>query len=156
MKKSRGFTLLESVFALSLLGILFFLAYSGSRSFKKNAEKMDASLDQLQAMQGANAGLERDVRECREVLFPPMGGAPSRALMLRNFEGRIVCWYYLPATRELRRAVMDLAGAASETGWAPRKDLDGVYFTTVQRGNVSWGIFGPGTVLLGAGTRENL
>lgn len=154
-RRMRAFTLVESVFALGLLGILGFLAFAAMRPAARGARTTEVDLDQMQALQLATTALERDVRECREVVFPVAGGPSSRTLIFRDFEGRLVSYYFLPETRELRRAVMDLAGAASEAEWVPRKDVEGAYFSTVRPGMVTWGFFGSGVALLGGAAKEN-
>ena len=154
-RTSRAFTLVESMLALGLLAVLAYLASSAVRPSARGARSTEVDLDQLQGLQLAVTALERDVRECREVVFPVPGGPSSRTLIFRDFEGRLVSYYFLPETRELRRAVMDLAGTASEVDWTPRKDVEGAYFSTVRPGVVAWGFFGSGLALLGGAAKEN-
>lgn len=153
--RARGFTMIELMVAMVLGAVLFVSAVGGLRSFARPAGRGALTLDQIQELTLGSESIEREVREARLVIHPGGGDGPSRALVLRTFEGNILTYYYDSARRELGRAVLYPGSAAGRAQPAPARDLDGVYFSVSAENLVTWGIFVRETALVGSARRQN-
>jgi prepilin-type N-terminal cleavage/methylation domain-containing protein len=151
----RGFTLVETVVALAVAAVVVAGAMAGVRYFARPAGRGDVTLDQLAELSLGAENLDRDVRQARQIIYPAPGAAATRVLYLRDFEGAVVCYYFNPTARQLRRARFDLAGLPSEPRRAPASDLDGAYFSVNPNGLVSWALFAPSRMVMGSVRRVN-
>lgn len=149
----RGFTLVEVAVALLVGAVLLGGGAVGVRYFTRAASGVELTADRVEALWRTAERLDRELAEARAVIYPVPGLPPSRFVFLRNFDGRIVVWYYQPTGRALRRAVLDHAGLATEDPRPALADLDGAYFTANRPGLVTYGLFTPGAPIVGAAKR---
>lgn len=155
MTARRGFTLVEISVALLVSSMIVHGGVSALRYFTRPARQRELTLDGLNALQVATQRLDRELREARSIIYPGPGAPPARLLYLRDFDGRIVVYYYRPSTRELRRATLDPAGLITEERRAILGNLNGAHFAVSPDGVVSWGLFGPDMPLVGSLRRLN-
>lgn len=149
----RAFTIVELVVAMVLGAVLFVSLVGGVRQVARPAGRGALTLDQMQELTLGSETVERDVREARRVIYPRPGDPPARVLVFRDFEGRLVTYFYDEKLRELSRAVLYPATAAARS--RPARDLDGVSFSVSNEELVSWGLFVRETALLGSARRQN-
>lgn len=151
----RGFTLVEVAVASVVLALVFYGAFNSVKTFTGAVKGGDVSLDRLQELAHGAELLARDVREARQIIHPAPGAPPSKLLYLRNFDGRIVVFWYSDAARELRRGVLGLDGTTMRDQRPPARTLDDAYFSVTNTGLVSWGLFIADTGVLGSAGRKN-
>lgn len=155
MRRFDGFTIVETLVALAVAGVVIAGAMAGTKFFTKPTGKYEVTLDQLKELALGAENLDRDLREARQIVYPTPGAAPSRVLYLRAFDGSLVSYYYAPTLRQLRRARFELNGVPTEARPPPARDLDGAWFSVTDTGLVSWALFSPGRMLMGSVRREN-
>ena len=153
---SRGaFTLVEVAVATLVAGVLLYGAFTGLGNFTGAVSRGDLTLDQLQELNHGAEQLAQDLRDARQIIYPPPGPQASKMLYFRNFEGQIVVYYYSDAREELRRAVLGLTGLPQEDARPPARHLTAAYFSVTPTGLVSWGLFNKETAVLGSAGRKN-
>lgn len=153
--KRHGLTLVETVVALAIAGVVFAGAAAGVKYFTRPAAANEVTLDQLQALQGASEALSRDLRQARQIIYPEPGQPAARALYLRDFEGAIFAYVFDPGSKKLRRVRFSLTGLPSEDRVGIASELTGAYFSVNANGLVSWAITAPSRMLMGSVRRVN-
>ena len=151
----RGHTVLELVIAMAVMTLLIFGGSATLKYFTRPAAQGDVSLDQLGAFQIASERVDHDMREARTVVFPTPTTPPTALIIVRNFDGQQMVYYYSAGLRQLRRAWLDPSGLAREDAKPVLENLDRAFFTVSVTGLVSWGLFSTEMFVLGSAGREN-
>lgn len=151
----RAYTVLEVVLALAVMSVMILGGVWSLNTFARPAQQGEVSLDQLNRFQVATERVDHDMREARSVIYPTPQAGASRLIIVRDFDGRQLVYYYSTALRQLRRAWLDPGGLAREDTRPVMEDLDRVFFQVSANGLISWGLFSTEMFVLGAVGREN-
>jgi hypothetical protein len=150
-----SYTLVELVIAVSIGAVVVWGGILSVRYFARPAALGEVTIDQINYFQIGAEKLDHDLREARSVIYPMPDGVPARTVFLRNFDGRIVVYYYCQTRRELRRVLLDPGGLPVEDSKPPVANIDGAYFSVTPARLISWGLFAPDMLLLGSVKVEN-
>jgi prepilin-type N-terminal cleavage/methylation domain-containing protein len=153
--KTRGFSLIEVSVAVAVVAAVLLGGAITVKTFVAPATKYDATLDQVTAYESSSEKIDHDLREARTIVYPRTGGPPTGMVVFRNFDGRLVSYYFSKALRQLRRVKLDPGGLAVEDPRPVLANLDAAYFQVNPNGLVSWGLFSSEMCLLGSVGREN-
>lgn len=153
--KRHGLTLVETVVALAIAGVMVAGTSASIRYFTRPAAANEVTLDQLQALQVASETLSRDLRQARQIIWPEPGQPAARAVYLRDFEGAIHAYVYDPNAKSLRHVRFSLTGLPNEDRVGVASELTGAYFSVNASGLVSWALTAPSRMLMGSVRRVN-
>lgn len=151
----RGFTLVEVALAALIMALLACGVYSASHSLTRVFKRDNVTLDRVAALTLGAERIAQDVREARQIVYPLPDGPVTPFLILRAFDGQLVCYHYRPALKQLQRTALTLAGPPVPDPAPAARDLDGVQFGHKATGLVSFGLFaGEATILASAGRKN--
>jgi hypothetical protein len=150
-RRTEAFTLVEMALAVLIMVGLAYGTYSSSHAVTRAFSKSDLTLDRVTEVATGAEKLAQEIREARDLLYPPPGSTVSSFLVLRNFEGDVVTWRF--AGTDLTRTVAGLAGPAPDARPAARR-LDGVRFGQPAPGLITFGLFAGEASVLSAAARR--